>query len=815
MLYKTSDLYKAVMKDKDTNYDKKQVKARLQPYLQYLKLIIKYYWENPIIFDYTYESPPGINSGQKTRHDGPVWIKPGKMSDEDRRHVMSEEDVKYVYDDMDRDQKDESKISIIERDNDERWQLARKPRTEKLRVYHNIHTMMAQKRAIESLLHKPRPENSALLKIFYDRDRVALKDMEDQRVDEWFVLDERDGSDQQKKFVKKALATPDFGFLEGPPGSGKTTALCELVYQLVHRGKRVLFCASTHIAVDNLLEKITDPYTKKPTDSNIIPLRMGDSEKISDLVRGYMYDTCVNTMQKKIFNHLDNIPDKSEAQRVLYEQLQHDDTIGSMARDCANLVCGTTMGILQHPDIRDHNTDMFDVMILDEASKTTFQEFLVPALHARRWIIVGDTKQLAPHTSQEEFGLHVNACIGREEGQACLDAFLASSGGRRIIAVVDDQHVKDAYRRQCDKHRIVLHDADDRPPGHAWKGIVVGTADSISKAGRGFFQDINSGYVIIRGYDEIRDKLNPKKPRIHLPQNRLDNDLTWGAQMAWRIISLSGHKNDSGRRVGQEIENLMPADDKAVRLGLEGVKKIALPSILQLLQYGYGEKEGTIMTEGIPKEDFAKRHVLLQRQYRMHPEIAEFPRVHVYKGRALETSEAVRSERKWQYDEYKRRSVWIDVRGALQNRSKAEAKRIVEELVKFRAFARTAKPSHGMPWEVAILTFYTNQQQTILSHIKSIAQSKSEYEFALRDGDKEIVTIQCRTLDSFQGHEADLVFLSIANNHPTLFLENPNRINVAITRARYQNVIVGDRRAMTRSKSLMGALAKNTPVHGG
>ncbi len=815
MPYTTSDLYKEVMEDEDSSYNKKQVKERLQPYLQYLKLITKYYRENPIIFDYTYESPHGINSGQKTRHDKPVWIKPGKMSDEDRRHVMSEDHVKHVYEDMDRDQNDESKISIIERDIDGRWQLARKPRTEKLRVYHNTHTMIAQKRAIESLLHKPRPESSALLKIFYDRDRVALKDVEEQRVNKWFVLDGRDGSDQQKKFVKKALATPDFGFLEGPPGSGKTTALCELVYQLVRRGKRVLFCASTHIAVDNLLEKITDQYTKKPTDSNIIPLRIGDSEKISDLVRGYLYDTCVNTMQEKISNHLDNIPDKNEAQRALYEQIQHDDTIGSMARDCANLVCGTTMGILQHPDIRDRSTDMFDVMILDEASKTTFQEFLVPALHAKRWIIVGDTKQLAPHTSQEEFGLHVNACIGREEGQACLDAFLASSGDRRIIAVVEDQPVKDAYRRQCDKHGVALHDADDRPPGHAWKGIVVGTADSISKAGSGFFQDANSGRVIIRGYDEIRDKLNQKKPRVRLPRNGPDKDLTWGAQMAWRIISLSGHEDDSGHRVSQEIERLMPADDKAVRLRLEDVKKIALPSILQLLQYGYGAREDTIMTEGIPEEDFAKRHVLLQRQYRMHPEIAEFPRAHVYEGRALETPEAVGSEREWQYDEFEKRSIWIDVRGAAQNRSEAEAERIVDELVKFHTFAGIAKPDHGLPWEVAILAFYTRQQQTILSHIKRIAQPKSGYEFALRDGDREIVTIQCRTLDSFQGHEADLVFLSIANNHPTLFLENPNRINVAITRARYQNVIVGDRSAMIRSRSLMGALAKNTPVHGG
>lgn len=51
-----------------------------------------------------------------------------------------------------------------------------------------------------------------------------------------------------------------------------------------------------------------------------------------------------------------------------------------MVLDAANLVCGTTIGILQHPDIKGNGaaTAPFDVLIVDEASKMTFQEFLVP-----------------------------------------------------------------------------------------------------------------------------------------------------------------------------------------------------------------------------------------------------------------------------------------------------------------------------------------------------------------------------------------------------------------------------------------------------
>lgn len=66
----------------------------------------------------------------------------------------------------------------------------------------------------------------------------------------------RPGTDEQRRFVEIALATPDFVLLEGPPSSGKTTAICELVLQLARQGKRAMLCASTHVAVDNVLERL-------------------------------------------------------------------------------------------------------------------------------------------------------------------------------------------------------------------------------------------------------------------------------------------------------------------------------------------------------------------------------------------------------------------------------------------------------------------------------------------------------------------------------------------------------------------------------
>ena len=54
--------------------------------------------------------------------------------------------------------------------------------------------------------------------------------------------------------------------------------------------------------------------------------------------------------------------------------------------------------------------------------------------------------------------------------------------------------------------------------------------------------------------------------------------------------------------------------------------------------------------------------------------------------------------------------------------------------------------------------------------------------------------IMIYSVDKFQGKEADIVFLSMvkSGNASLGFMDSPNRLNVAITRAKYQMVIVGN-----------------------
>jgi superfamily I DNA and/or RNA helicase len=65
----------------------------------------------------------------------------------------------------------------------------------------------------------------------------------------------------------------------------------------------------------------------------------------------------------------------------------------AMIADSSVVVAGTCLGFARVPGML---AAEFDVCIVDEASKATATELLVPLSRARRWILVGDPKQLPP-----------------------------------------------------------------------------------------------------------------------------------------------------------------------------------------------------------------------------------------------------------------------------------------------------------------------------------------------------------------------------------------------------------------------------------
>ncbi len=137
----------------------------------------------------------------------------------------------------------------------------------------------------------------------------------------------------------------------------------------------------------------------------------------------------------------------------------------------------------------------------------------------------------------------------------------------------------------------------------------------------------------------------------------------------------------------------------------------------------------------------------------------------------------------------------------------------VEELRAFDEWASRNPRTDRRPWEAAVLTFYRGQEREVRHHLRRWSnQGDAMRHFTRGPKQRPHLSVELCTVDRFQGHEADLVIITFASAHPTSFLESPNRLNVALTRARYQRVIVGDRAAMQRARgSVLGVLAENEP----
>lgn len=755
---------------------------------------------------------------------------------EDAKHQIYDDNIPTVYE-FDPDSDDaflpKHRIKVVDRDAaEETLLLARRPAKTKLAITSYPYPTIQQRKAVETLAYSPLRQHLGLLKLFHDRDSVEWGGVQEQDVEEWFELDgELDGVMEQREFVRRALATPDFAFLEGPPGSGKTTVLCELIRQLVARKQRVLFCASTHVAVDNLLERLAGGDSKPA--GNLIPLRIGDSDNISERNKPYQYDVFLKSIREKVSANLAK-KNQSRAQRMMLEVLRESDAVGRIARDCANLVCGTTIGVLGHPDIKSGTLRRFDVMIIDEASKTPFTEFLAPAVHADRWIIAGDTRQLAPYTDDEAIAMSVDSCIPQTLSEACVDAFMAAERPRAGATVVAtrDPDAKRAYAEQCAKLGVRMSDADASPDADG--RILIGSPSSLLHVrcpGR---------IRTIRNRDLLLDEMErhsqgrgggSKAWALACRQNSHE-DSSWGAQVGWRVRTLFPYAAQAGRRrVREKLARLMPAEgaEEVDRL-LYQTEKVALPSVLELLQCGFApirhsdpdddtdrpDRGGTAITDGMPAGAFGERHVLLEWQHRMHPEIAAFSNRHIYGGAALRTPTSMEVARRWAYDAYKSRLVWIDVRGSVTQGTSysntAEAERIVLELVGFCRHARAERRGDSKPWTVAVLSFYKGQVGELRRRMQKLTGQAGRKRF-LVPPDDPAVDIELHTVDSFQGHEADMVFLSMVRDRPTIFLNHPNRINVAVTRARYQCVIIGNG-TLEGSDPPLGILAKEALSQG-
>lgn len=86
-----------------------------------------------------------------------------------------------------------------------------------------------------------------------------------------------DLNDLQKEIIVDVLKTEDIALIHGPPGTGKTTTLVELIMKAcLNTNAKVLCCAPSNVAVDNLAEKLIK------AEENVNLVRIGNPSRIHE-----------------------------------------------------------------------------------------------------------------------------------------------------------------------------------------------------------------------------------------------------------------------------------------------------------------------------------------------------------------------------------------------------------------------------------------------------------------------------------------------------------------------------------------------------
>lgn len=222
-------------------------------------------------------------------------------------------------------------------------------------------------------------------------------------------------NDSQQNAIQKCIETNQIEIIHGPPGTGKTTTLVELIYQLDKIGKKILVSAPSNTAVDNIglrLKSIGMEF-----------IRVGNNIKVKEellpyTIQGKIENSTIKQTIKKMRIQSDQLRkmahqykrnfgrDEREQRRLILNevksirheiksiQLHFEQTILEKNK----IILGTPIGL--------HDCNFkegeYDYLILDEAGQCleSLTWIVIPLAH--KLILAGDPFQLPPTVISEE-----------------------------------------------------------------------------------------------------------------------------------------------------------------------------------------------------------------------------------------------------------------------------------------------------------------------------------------------------------------------------------------------------------------------------
>ncbi|KAM7530930.1 hypothetical protein LguiB_034340 [Lonicera macranthoides] len=194
--------------------------------------------------------------------------------------------------------------------------------------------------------------------------------------------------------------------------------------------------------------------------------------------------------------------------------------------------------------------------------------------------------------------------------------------------------------------------------------------------------------------------------------------------------------------------------------------------------------------------------IRLQVQYRMHPCLSEFPSNNFYEG-TLQNGVTINERQSPGIDfpwPVPNRPMFFYVQMGQEEISASGTSYLNRtEAANVEKIVTTFLKSGVVPSQIGVITPYEGQRAYIVNYMSRNGALRQQLY-------KEI---EVASVDSFQGREKDYIILSCvrSNEHQGIgFLNDPRRLNVALTRARYGIVILGNPKVLSKQPLWNGLL---------
>jgi serine/threonine protein kinase/RecA/RadA recombinase len=548
----------------------------------------------------------------------------------------------------------------------------------------------------------------------------------------------QEGLDAPKRAaVRAALGSSDVLLIEGPPGTGKTTLIVELIAQELKRdpNARILLSSQTHSALDNVLERLDALDHDRPPRM----LRVGRSgdERIADGVGGLLIEPQLKSWRGEVIESgrgfLRDWAKENQISVRYVEIAMRLDELASLldaAAGTAESLTGAESQLEALRDTRRSGGSTSNETISDVQDRIGTLRGELENMQQLKADLIRRLRELNADVPVDSEGLDAERL--REMAAKAVDQ--SHPGYERctqFVHLLGDWHAR--FGRGAEFETAALVRAQ----------VVAGTCVGLASVSG--WENIEFDLCIV---DEA-SKANATEALI--PMSRAD-----------RWVLVGDHRQ------------LPPHLDEAL-LDHE------LMARFELSEEDLRETLFERLRDGLPD----RSRVTLSEQHRMDPAIGDLISHCFYDG---ELKSAPGDPPQWLSLVLPTPVRWLStsgLRGRAEERvgfgrtNPLEARWIRELLGSLNFVAAGAKKRIS----VAILTGYRGQAEEIS---RQIAQKLPEC---------PALDVECSTVDAFQGREADIAIYSVtrSNVQGTLgFLAEQRRLNVALSRGRHGLVIVGD-----------------------